>query len=236
MPPPDDDDADADATERRARDVVAASDELDAETKADLARWFGLPSFEQLQEQEAATRASATPRQLPEDDELRARIEAQARATAAIDPGLVDALHRQGANVQRLLRLQPPPAPTLDPTISALDPVLLARADAVTEPRELEMAQWVAGAMNECTPQAVLRDLHRPETVFQLYLEVDPAIPSLAAPWEVFAEVRATVAARLVPPLPPLPFRTAMAAYQVVVEAKRLRWSEIKTPNRQVSE
>jgi hypothetical protein len=233
MPPPDDD---ADATERRARDVVAASDELDAETKADLARWFGLPSFEQVQEEEAAARASAAARRPAEDAELRARLEAQARATAAIDPALVDALHGRGARIQRLLRIQPPPAPTLDPSISALDPVMLARANAVAEPRELEMAQWVAGSMSECAPQAVLRDLHRPETEFQLHLEVDPSIQSLATPWNVFAEVRATVAARIAPPLPPLPFRTAMDAYQLVVDAKREPWSELKTPNRQVSE
>ena len=62
-------------------------DLLDAATKAELARWFGLPSFE-----EPSSEAAPPPPEDPETAELRER---RAAAAAAVDPALLDAMHQR---------------------------------------------------------------------------------------------------------------------------------------------
>src|SRR5437870_4652205 len=53
---------------------------IDATTQADLARWFGLPSFSEVAERPLA----------PEDPEVAAVRERRAKATAAVDPALLE--------------------------------------------------------------------------------------------------------------------------------------------------
>src|SRR5688500_14300767 len=56
---------------------------LDPATEADLARWFGLPSFQQL--------AEAPPKEpVVVDPEMQAVVERRDKALAAVDPALVD--------------------------------------------------------------------------------------------------------------------------------------------------
>jgi len=225
----DDDDQD----DRRAKDLVAAAgsnEELDPQTQADLARWFGLPSFEQLEETER--KAPPAPRG---DPEIIARRQAQERATAAVDPAFVAELQARVDSVGQMIAPRPPWRGTLDPSISALDPVLLARANLVTEPREVDMPLGLQNDLKECTPQAVLRDLHRPDIDFILRLEVDPALEATLR-IDPVAAVRTAMAARLLPPFVATPFRQALAALEPLAAAKRAPWADLNTPNRRVSE
>src|SRR5213596_1341835 len=108
----------------KVKDLIAAAKagdaNIDPDTAADLARWFGLPSYQQVAEGEVAPAA-------PLDPELAARREVMERALAAIDPALCDALHARWADVDQLIRFEPIELRRIDPSISALDPVLLAR-------------------------------------------------------------------------------------------------------------
>ena len=59
---------------------------LDASTLAELERWFGLPSFQEL-----ADKGEPPPR----DPDLEAAREQRAKAIAAVDPELVEAHRRR---------------------------------------------------------------------------------------------------------------------------------------------
>src|SRR5262245_45701839 len=76
MAPPDDSPPD---------DDPKVKDLLDDATRADLERWFGLPSFTQLAEE---GKPAAIPEQ--EDPEQVERRERREKAMAAVDPAIVD--------------------------------------------------------------------------------------------------------------------------------------------------
>jgi hypothetical protein len=219
--------------DRRVKDLIAAassSDELDAQTQADLARWFGLPSFQQVEEGEVAAPPASR-----DDPDVVARRAAQARATAAVDPVLCDALHARGAAVERMLVFRPTELRILDPSISALDPVLVARAEASAEPREVDLPMGLRDDLAECTPQALLRDLHRPEIDFRLQLEAD-AVVEAQMRVDPVREVREAMAAhRATERLEP-GWRQAREALEPLVRAKREPWGDIRTPSRRVRE
>ncbi len=136
---------------------------LDPATEADLARWFSLPSFQQVAEQ-------PKPRQVV-DEEMQAVLERQARALAAIDPALLEALR---------IRLEEKPALVhrfeakidvhVDDQFGTLDERMIDRT--IAEPREVEISDDLRDDLNECTPQALLRDLHRAERDFDKTFEV----------------------------------------------------------------
>src|SRR5688572_22019300 len=94
-----------DDDDRRVKDLVAAAkagdENIDPQTAADLARWFGLPSFTQVEEGEVKPRPVK-----PEDPEVVARREAVARATAAVDPAFCDRLHGKWAHGHDLLKFE----------------------------------------------------------------------------------------------------------------------------------
>src|SRR5262245_58418063 len=83
-----------DDDEPRAKDLLTrkeAVEELDPETKAQLERWFGLPSFQELEE-----------RGEPEEDPYhKKRRESKDAAAAATDPILTEALYTRGAKFTR---------------------------------------------------------------------------------------------------------------------------------------
>jgi hypothetical protein len=214
--------------DRKAKDLLAdaGGEELDAATRAQLERWFGLPSYEQVAEE-----AAARP---PEDAEVVARREAQARAAAAVDPVLNEALHARGAAVDRMLRIPPLELGVLDPSISAIDPVLLARAD-LAEPRVVDLPRGVLDDMADPTPQALLRDLHRPELEFPLRLEIDPVLLEIARV-DAAAEVRAVMSSRVTAELPVPAARAIAEDLAPMRRARREPWGELRTPGRRVAE
>ena len=220
-----------DDDEPRAKDLLTrkeAVEELDPETKAQLERWFGLPSFQELEERGEA----------PEEDPyIKQRRESKAAAASATDPILTEALYARGAKFSRASTLR-----VFDPTRVAeveiqIDASWFEGLSGRTETRQYPIAQWLAGAMGEPTPQAVLRDLHRPESYFERQFYVDPSsgVPRVDAR----AAVKEVLASR--PPAAevigqPLPLTVARAKIAEMEHAKRAPWSEIRTPNRRVQE
>lgn len=149
---PDDDD-------KRVKDL------LDPATQADLERWFALPSFEQLAEQEPQ---QAAPRE--EDPEVAAVREQRARAIAAVDPALLDRI--TGRFSRRMSELELTLDVHVDATIAQFDERMLDNVATFADPREVEISDELKDDLKECTPQALLRDLHRAETDFDKTFEV----------------------------------------------------------------
>ena len=154
---PDDDDA-------RLDGQGLLDDALDADDAAELERWFGLPSFQQVAEDQA--RRSRRARR-PE-----CRGSAARSAMAAVDPALLERIHAR-------TEVQPDGAVAFKPTSTFTSIVDRAvrpsdgRARArIAEPREVEIPDELKDDLKECTPQALLRDLHRPELVFEKAFEV----------------------------------------------------------------
>jgi hypothetical protein len=217
---------DDETSEPRARDLVDdpdRRDELDPATRAQLERWFGMPSYQQLEEEQ------------PDDPELVELRERRARACAAVDPALVDKLNQWTTSVERLLLFHPLDLEILDPSISAIDEALVQRAGVIADPREVEVPFALIDDLKECTPQAVLRDLHRPETLFAIRYEVDQMVLD-ASPPDVVAEIRAAMRTRIETRTGPRPLDEARAALDELAAIKRRPWLPIQTPNRRVEE
>jgi hypothetical protein len=143
-------------------------EELDPQTRADLERWFGLPSYQELAER-------PTKPEEPVDPEMVALVERRERALAAIDPALVEAHRRrvEPAPEDELPRQLPPIHTYADPDMTMFDQAAVERAVAtIADAREIEIPQTLIDDLHECTPQAILRDLHRPEFDFQKIFEI----------------------------------------------------------------
>jgi hypothetical protein len=139
---------------------------VDDATKRELEAWFGLPSFEQI--------AAPPP---PEDAETIELRERRARAVAAIDPQLLDALHqRVEVRPEKLLRFEVAIRTYRSDAPTALfDYEMAERGHMIAEPREVEIPDALRDDLKECTPQALLRDLHRAELEFTKQFDwVDP--------------------------------------------------------------
>lgn len=178
-----------DSDEKKAKDVLAG--ELDLQTRADLERWFGMPSYDQLAEQ------GITP---PEEDiEQVLRQERQQKALEAVDPALLEAHRRRTTPPDDLLRFKQEIDVRVDPSIALLDLAMIE--SVIAEPREREIPEPLRDDMKDCTPQALLRDLHRPEIDFEKTFEmIDMAADQRL---DVVAEVNAAMATnwKLPPPI-----------------------------------
>jgi hypothetical protein len=138
---------------------------IDASTRAELEKWFGLPSFQQLAEQ-------APPPPPAEDPEWAAFRKRREAALAAVDPAML-AAHRQRVERQRDLKLfKPEIEPRIAPNMMMLDQAMIDRGHTIAEPRQYELPSDLEDALTERTPQALLRDLHRPELEFQKMFEI----------------------------------------------------------------
>jgi len=156
-----------DDDERRVKDVIAAGEApLDAQTQADLEKWFGLPSVTELAEQ--GFQASPF-----SDEEMAVVIERRERALAAVDKTLVAEIYLRTEEIPnpigtpaRIVEI------THDGTFAFFDHTMVDRALTIAEPREVEIPDALIDALKECTPQALLRDLHRPELFFDKAFEI----------------------------------------------------------------
>lgn len=209
-------------------DDKKVKDLLDAATQADLARWFGLPSFEQLAEQ------GVVPEPPPaEDPEIAERRKRQNEALAAVDPAWLDAFDRRIAAFRDVIKPSRPLALVIDPEIARFDHSMLDQRSTVAEPREVERPGDLADALAERTPQALLRDLHRPELDFYKAFErVD-----------VIADYRVDLAATITevmtrrePPSWVTPFRDCRALLLELRAERHQPWINIEMPLRRVTE
>jgi len=157
-----------------------------AVTEEDLARWFSLPSFQQLAEQPPA-------KEVVVDEEMQAVIERRERAIAAVDPALVASiLGRAEERPETLLQFEARIEVHVDEQFGALDEALLGKA--VAEPREVEISDQLRDDLNECTPQALLRDLHRAELDFDKVFELVDVTADTRL--DAVAEVRSAMTTR----------------------------------------
>jgi hypothetical protein len=191
-------------------------DFIDAATEAQLARWFGLPSFAQLPD--AAAEPAA-----PEDPEMAAVREQRARAIAAIDPVLVEEHRRRTDVPDRLIQFKPQLEVRVDPAMAFIDLDMIERQYRLAEPRAVEIPQELQDDLRDCTPQALLRDLHRPELDFDKTFEV--VDHAAAQRLDIVAEVALAMATSWkLPPLQDSPFREAYALMIELRAERRQSW------------
>jgi hypothetical protein len=201
-------------------------DLIDDATRAELDRWFGLPSFEQLAEQAKP----AAPPEDPELDEFRRRA---AEAVAAVDPTLLELLYRRAEPPEDLLRSRQVIELRIDPGMAMFDQGMIDRQHLIAEPREIEVPQRLIDDIHESAPQALLRDLHRPDRTFDNTREVVDPIG------EVRLDITALVAEAMTPrkiEMLASTFREANALIAELRAERRRPWTEIEMPNRRVSQ
>lgn len=212
-------------------DDKKVKDLLDAGTRAELERWFGLPSFEQLAERGVVP---ATP-PAPEDPEVVEVRRKRAEAIAAVDPAIVEAHRRRIEPPTPLIKPRPDVALRIDPDIALLDLAMIARVGVLAEPREVEIAEALRDDLRDCTPQALLRDLHRPETDFPKVFEIVDAAASQRL--DASAAVAAAMTTSLKLTIPPKsPMREAYALSVELRNERRQPWADINMPLRRVTE
>jgi hypothetical protein len=192
-------------------------DLLDPATRAELERWFRMPSFEQVAEG-------------ADDPALAEYRKRAAEALAAIDPVVL-------ADYERRLELAaamipPTPPPPVVPNISRLDLSMIART--VAEPRDYTRSEMIEDDLRDCTPQALLRDLHRPDVTFDKVFEIDP---DAAKRFDGTAVVEQAMATdwRL-RRFPVLAHDDGRIAFEELRAERRQPWAALKLPNRTVTE
>jgi hypothetical protein len=204
-------------------------DLIDSGTRADLERWFGLPSFEQMAEQGAPVQQTA------EDPDFVKRRKRQEAALAAVDPALLESHRRRVDGMLEAVRQLAPIDLRIDPGIARFDEAMLDQRFNSAEPRELERPGDLQDALAERTPQALLRDLHRPELDFYKTFErVD-----LIADYRV--DVAGTVAEVMktstkMPPAEATPFQEARALLLELRAERHQPWINIEMSLRRVTE
>jgi hypothetical protein len=169
-----------------------------------LSRWFGLPSFTQLAEDGAA---------VPGDGDSGDAI-ADFDGIFANIPGFYIAPEEikktQEARERRFV------------------------TNAAVDVTEVAPPEWLADALGQNVPQALLRDLHRP--VYERPIDEGDPFAEPEPPFDPLRDVRAVVATRY-------HFTTVQHGLPVAREGldelaaiKASRWSEIKTHNRRVAD
>lgn len=202
---------------------------VDEVTAAQLERWFGLPSFEQVEDGERAAP--------DEDPEMLAVRERRAKAIAAVDPGLLEAHRQRMESPWALIQFQPNVEVRVDPELALFD---FAMAEGrLAEPRELERPEDIEDQLRDNTPQALLRDLHRAELEFQKEFEIvdmsaEQRIDVVAAVREAFAT------SWKLPDLGELPGRRLARLMAELRAEREVPWAElpkrVHLPNRQVED
>ena len=165
----------------RAKDVLTRSPaeleelerNLDPAVRAELESWFARPSAMVVEEQAEAEQSAALLLGFGDgmDEQLAAeaaeRKKRVAAAAAAIFPWMYDLLERhQRYDVRPIV----PPTPVLDPSILAVRVPNEEEMATIGEPREYGLDREIEAALADAAPQAVLRDLYRPETEFTIQL------------------------------------------------------------------
>jgi hypothetical protein len=203
--------------DRKALEAV-----VDAATRAELEKWFGLPSFTELEEKGVAAPA--------EDPDMVKRREQRELAIAAVDPGLLASLASRSDREMfpvRTVELR------LKESVSLIDlRHVESMAAAIADPRERELPEELRDDLNEVTPQALLRDLHRSEEEFsKLFDMVDMAAEQR---FDIVAEVREAMKTSWT--LPSLDFAPVAEARRAYAELKALRGVPVDAIPRRVKE
>lgn len=204
---------------------------VDDVTRAELEKWFGLPSFDEAAEK-------GLPVAEPEDPEIALVRERREKAMAAVDPRLLDAIAARHTPPEDLIKFVPVIDVHVNPDVALFDEQMIARA--IAEPRDRELPVEMEDDLKECTPQALLRDLHRAELYFDKLFEVVDAREELTI--DASAAVREGMRTSLkLPRLDKSPGVQAREAIQELYDAqRRTSWPQLfkamPLPNRRVEE
>lgn len=164
-----------DVLTRSAAELEELERNLDPAVRAELESWFARPSAMVVEEQLEAAEASPATMVLGFGDGMDAQLAAEAAArkkrveaaAAVIYPWMYDLLERhQRYDVRPIV----PPVPVLDPSILAVRVPDEEEMATIGEPREYGLDREIEAALADAAPQAVLRDLYRPETEFTIEL------------------------------------------------------------------
>jgi hypothetical protein len=217
------------ATDDNQSNDPRVKDLIDAATRAELERWFGAPSYERLAEQGVKPEP---PREDPEMAEVRKR---RAEALAAVDPAMIEAHRRRTEPPADLLKFTPSLEVHVDLNLGLLDLSMIDRQHTIADPREREISEELRDEMRDCTPQALLRDLHRPELDFEKRFEIVDA--SADQKLDVVAVVAEAMRTRwTLPPFGRSPLQEARALIYAIRDDRHRPWIDIKMPNRRVTE
>lgn len=203
---------------------------LDPASEADLARWFSLPSFQQLAEQ-------PKPQEVV-DEEMQAVIARRDKALASVDPAFVEALRqRNEEKPASIMQFAATIDVHVDEKFGSLDESMIDRAASIAEPREVEISDELRDDMKDCTPQALLRDLHRAELDFDKTFEIVDVAAGQRL--DIVAEVALAMATRWkLPELGASPVVECRAIFDGVRAQRRQKWVDFlpALPNRRVRE
>lgn len=202
---------------------------IDSATRADLERWFGLPSYEALAAQ------GVHPEPPPEDPKFAERRKRQDTALAAIDPALVEAHRRRTDGMADALRPRPEVTLHVDPDILQLDTAMIAQRGAIADPRDFVRPPDLEDAVRDCTPQALLRDLHRPERYFDREFQRVDLLEDYRIDIAANIDDAMATSTRL-PPRETPPFEEGYALLQELRAERRQPWINIEMPRRRVTE
>jgi hypothetical protein len=224
-PPNDKDDKSDDIKVKQLLDGgKSMADVVDLATQRELQKWFDLPSFEQVRARQP----------IAEDPELVEVRERRAKVCAAVDPALLESIHvRTEVTPETLLRNTFHVDIHVDPSILQFDIDAAERQLKHAEPREVEISEELRDDLKDCTPQALLRDLHRPELMFEKQFEVIDI--AAEQKFDIVAEVDAAMKMSLkLPPLGLSPFEEERRLLVQDRANRRAPW--IKLRNRRVND
>lgn len=230
--------AELDPVERQVADKVVQTVKqqlLDAQTQADLARWFSLPSFQELEDR------GVKPKEAFDDPEVVAIAARRAQIVAEIDPALVDGIHATyEQRAWELLKFTPNIDVHVRTDLVKFDAEAAAQIGntfRLVDLREREIWDDLREDMRDVTPQALLRDLHRPEMFFdKLFERVDYGAEQRM---DIVAAVAEAMRMDLkLPPFGRTPFQdVTIALREDRALGYRGKWlDEIRMPNREVKE
>ncbi len=205
---------------------------VDEATRRELEKWFGLPSFEELEAKGVEPK--------PEDPDVAAVKERRAKAIEAIDPALLETVGtRYEGKGERLIKFAPKIDVHVDPEIARFDHAMLQKVSTIADPRDVERPEDLDDDLKDCTPQALLRDLHRPETDFNKVFDVIDIAAEQKL--DIVAEVdKAMKTSWQLPPLGKSPFVQCRELIDELRHERRQPWAKIpsrmKLSNRRVDE
>jgi hypothetical protein len=172
--------------------------DMDPATIAQLASWFDLPSIATLED-------GAAPMAPPEPTEAEKVKAHRAEVLAQIDPGFLAHLERHRHETETLRKVHPPERPWDAGRVTLFDVSTVPPPIDPYDLPEVHIPAELNRDLKICTPQAFLRDLHRPEKEFWVQLRSPwDDVDEEPAPRDPMAPIREIIATRYHPtPLPP---------------------------------
>ena len=205
---------------------------VDEKTAAELHRWFGLPSFQKL-EDEGAPPESVSP-------EEAADIARRAETLAAVSDRMLADLDYRHHHAWDVISFKPMIDVRIDPEMPMFDDAGLERLRVNSEVRELQRPSDIDEELKDQTPQALLRDLHRSEDTFEKQFEIREEVAAELV-LDAVAEVREAMATSW--KLPDLGDPPGVALRKIFAQVHadlHVPWGDlprtVEMPNRRVTE